>query len=85
MKKVKVNEEACIRCGVCMSIAGEVFGSNSAGLSTPKVDEVSDDNKEAIEAMENCPTGAIILEELAEDCNCGECHCEHCECKHEEE
>lgn len=80
MKKVKVNQDLCIRCGFCMGQASDVFQANEQGLSEPKVNEVSDDNKNAILAMEGCPTGAISLE----DCDCEDCHCEHCECNHEE-
>ena len=34
--KVKVNQEACIGCGACASIAGEVFEINDEGLSQVK-------------------------------------------------
>ena len=37
--KVKVNKEACIGCGACMSIAEDVFEMNDEGLSSVKVDE----------------------------------------------
>ncbi len=58
--KVKVNQDACIGCGACVAICDEVFEINDEGLSSVKVDTVSDNSKDsAIEAMESCPTGAI--------------------------
>lgn len=61
--KVKVNEEACIGCGACAAICDEVFEINDEGISEVVVDEVSDSNKDsAKEAIESCPTGAIVEE-----------------------
>ena len=89
MKKVIVDESKCIRCGACVGIAGEVFKFGQEGESVPKVDTVADDDKDAIMAMESCPTGAIRLEDVTENesegcecehCDCEECECEHCEC-----
>lgn len=61
--KVKVNKDACIGCGACAAICDEVFELNDEGLSTVKVDTVSKDNEDsAKEAIESCPTGAIVEE-----------------------
>jgi len=63
--KVKVNQEACIGCGACTSIAEELFQINDEGLSEVKVEEVAADLVEkAKEAIDSCPTGAI--EEVTE-------------------
>ena len=81
MKKVIVDETKCIRCGSCMSIAKDIFGYGEEGESIPLVDTVTDDNKEAIMAMESCPTGAITLENAEEkECSCDPCECEDCHC-----
>ncbi len=82
MKKVKVDDTACIRCGACMQIAPDVFCYGADGASSPKVDMVEDDNKAAIEAMESCPTSAITLEEAGE-CKCENCNCNPCTCGEE--
>lgn len=74
MKKVIVDEEKCIRCGACIQFAETVFKSGPDGQSVPAVDVVSDDDKDAVAAMECCPTSAISLEDASE------CECEHCEC-----
>lgn len=58
--KVKVNEDACIGCGACAAICDEVFEINDEGISTVRVDEVSENDEDACkEAIESCPTGAI--------------------------
>ena len=63
--KVKVNQEACIGCGACTSIAEELFQINDEGLSEVKVEEVAADlDEKAKEAIDSCPTGAI--EEVTE-------------------
>lgn len=82
MKKVIVDESKCIRCGACMHTASDVFTYGSDGESVPLVETVSDDNKNAILAMECCPTGAITLEEIDDDATyeCENCDCDHCEC-----
>lgn len=59
--KVKVNEEACIGCGACTSVAEDLFAIADSGLSQAKVDVVPEDKEqEARDAMETCPTGAIV-------------------------
>ena len=61
--KVKVNSDACIGCGACTAIAPDVFEINDEGISEAKVNEVMEDEVDnAKEAIESCPTGAIIEE-----------------------
>ncbi len=61
--KVNVNKDACIGCGACAAICPDVFEMDDAGLSTVITEEVHsslvDDAKEAIES---CPTSAIVEE-----------------------
>lgn len=58
--KVKVNEDACIGCGACAAICGNVFEINDEGLSSVIVDTIDEaDVDDAKEAIESCPTGAI--------------------------
>jgi ferredoxin len=59
MGKVVVNEEKCIGCGSCVGMAPNTFDWNDDGKSTVKNTEVT---KEAEEASECCPTGAITIE-----------------------
>lgn len=61
--KVKVNKEACIGCGACAAICPDVFEIDDEGLSTVKTEDITDALKDDVkEAVESCPTGAIIEE-----------------------
>lgn len=57
-KKPKVNQNTCIGCGICVSIAPHVFQMNDAGKSNV-VDESAPGAESAVSA---CPVGAITLE-----------------------
>jgi ferredoxin len=62
--KVKVNKEACIGCGACAAICDAVFEIDDEGLSVAKVEEVKEEDKQAvIDSVESCPTGAIEVTE----------------------
>ena len=62
--KVKVNKEACIGCGACAAICDTVFEIDDEGLSVAKVEEVKEEDKQAvINSVESCPTGAIEVTE----------------------
>lgn len=62
--KIKVNEEACISCGACEAICPEIFKLNDERISTCKKNDITKENDETKsnvrEAMDSCPTGAII-------------------------
>ncbi len=81
MKKLNVNEEACIGCGACVAIDPEHFDFNDDGLSNVISNEnIESDN--ARNAMSSCPTNAIsYVNDKDEKCKCDECHCENCECE----
>ena len=58
--KVKVNQDNCIGCGLCVSNAEDLFEFNDKGISVVKVDTVPEDKQdEAKEAIEGCPVSAI--------------------------
>lgn len=90
MKKIIVNDNACIGCGACISIDPEHFEFNDEGLSYA----TNNDNLESsnlASAISSCPTSAIHIEEN-DNCNCEECDCpkencdcENCNCHSEEE
>lgn len=80
MKKINVNTEACIGCGACVAIDPEHFEFNDNGLS----EVINNENLESAElqnAMESCPTAAITLHEVSENCECENCECEECHCE----
>lgn len=61
MKKLKVLKDLCIGCGACQAICDEVYEIGEDGLAEVKVTEVKEEVLEdALDALENCPTGAII-------------------------
>ncbi len=59
--KVEVQDDLCIGCGACAAISSQVFELNDEGISETIVDTVPEDEEENVkEAIESCPTGAII-------------------------
>ena len=61
--KVKVDEETCIGCGVCVDTCPEVF-EMADDKAIAKVNEVPKDVVESCkEAADNCPVEAIELKE----------------------
>lgn len=61
--KIKVNKDSCIGCGACAASWDDLFEIASDGLSQVKVDTVpKDKEEEAKEAIQTCPTGAIVEE-----------------------
>jgi len=64
--KIKVNKDACVGCGTCYSICGEVFDIEDDGLACVKEGANIEENEEDVEAaIDACPTGAIS--EIDED------------------
>ncbi len=63
--RIKIDEDACIACGACAAIAPDVFEVEDIAkvIMDPVSEELEDDVKDAIEG---CPTGAIIENEEEE-------------------
>lgn len=59
-KKVSVNKDLCIGCGLCTSIATDVFTIGDDGLAEPMVAEA--EGPEVEEAQASCPVQAIEVE-----------------------
>ncbi len=60
-KKVTVDKDKCSLCGLCASIAPDVFdmGDDSAIV---KMDPVTDEHVDAVqESIDSCPEGAISM------------------------
>lgn len=61
--KAHVDKDTCIGCGLCPSIAPEVFDMDDDGKAKEIVDEVAEENQDsAKEAEESCPVNAIEVE-----------------------
>lgn len=83
MKKLNINEDACIGCGACVAVDGVHFDFNEDGLSEVISNE-NIDTEECKNAIASCPTNAISYIEQEESCHCKNCEDEHCECKEKE-
>ena len=59
--KVKVNADACIGCGVCISAAPDVFAFSADGKSEV-IGEVTD-TAAIMDVVASCPVAAIEVEE----------------------
>ena len=66
MKKATVKKDACIGCGLCTSIASEVFAFGDDGLAQNILgsdNELPEEVKDSVqEAADSCPTSAIETE-----------------------
>ena len=63
-KKLCVNKDACIGCGLCTAIADQVFTFGDDGKAETIIDEIPEDLEEAaMEALNSCPAQAISEEE----------------------
>ncbi len=57
---VKIVEENCIGCGMCRHISADIFNIEDVAIIAREVTEK--DSELINEAIECCPTGAIIIE-----------------------
>ena len=63
-KKVRIDKEACIACGLCNSISPATFDWDDDGKMIAIVPEIPEGEEEAVEeAVTSCPTAAIIVGE----------------------
>ena len=64
MNHIIINQEKCIGCGLCVSMAPEVFRLNEQGLSEAYAETPEDELDAVVEAVDSCPVKAIsIIEE----------------------
>ena len=67
MKKVVINKDKCLGCGMCVGIESDVFDFDDDGLAKVNNDNINDDNKENVNnAIDSCPVAAI---EVVDDNN----------------
>ena len=62
MKNLIVNQETCIGCGTCVSLAQKSFKLNDAGKSQP-INPPADDEATIKNAIDSCPVKAITWQE----------------------
>ena len=63
MKKIIVSKDECIGCGFCVGATPDYFEFNEDGLSSAKIENLETLNDDVNTAVENCPTGAIHVED----------------------
>jgi ferredoxin len=57
-KKIIINQELCVGCGVCASLCPDVFELQDDG----KAKVIDENNCDCDEVVNNCPVGAIKTE-----------------------
>jgi len=62
-KKIIVDQELCIGCGVCASLCPDVFELQDDGKAKV-VDEENCENCDCEEVVNNCPVGAIKIKNI---------------------
>ena len=61
MKRAYVNPDLCIGCGLCVSIAPEVFRLNDEGVSEAYAETPENLQEEVNKAVDSCPVSAISI------------------------
>ena len=62
--KAKVIDNLCSGCGACAALVPDEFDINDDGVAYAINDIIKEEDKElAKDAKDNCPTGAISIEE----------------------
>lgn len=62
---IKVDQDLCIGCGMCINMCPDVFIYNEKSLSTVKSDLAEFNLQSVQEACEICPVDAITIEKLS--------------------
>ena len=63
MANFKVDQDKCLRCGMCTGTAMDIFEFDDEGNIKVNNGQINDENIEEVnEAMNNCPVGAISEE-----------------------
>ena len=63
--EIKVDQDLCIGCGMCINMCPDVFMYNEESLSTVKSDLAEFNLQSVEEAREICPVDAITVEKLS--------------------
>lgn len=60
---IKIDQDKCLRCGMCTGTAMDVFSFDDEGNIEVNEENISEENKDSIEdAINSCPVGAISKE-----------------------
>jgi len=61
MAKIKVDENACVGCGLCVNACPDVFELDANNIAKVKSEDCS--NCDIHDVASQCPVNAIIVEE----------------------
>lgn len=61
--KVRIDKEKCIGCGTCTAVCPKIFVMEDDGKSSVKLQPSIEDEQCVKEAVDSCPTEAILIEE----------------------
>ncbi len=61
--KIKIDNDKCLRCGMCTGICMEVFDFDDEGNIKVEEDSVDNNIELVEEAVASCPVNAISKEE----------------------
>lgn len=62
--KVTIDQDKCLRCGMCTGIAMDIFEFDDEGNIKVNEENINDETKDSVEdAVNSCPVGAIQKEE----------------------
>ena len=62
--KFKVDQDKCLRCGMCTGIATDLFEFDDEGNIKVNNEKINEENiEEARDAKNSCPVGAISEDE----------------------
>jgi ferredoxin len=61
--KVVIDQEKCLRCGMCTGIVTDVFEFDDEGNINVNEENVEANNDAVEDAINSCPVGAISKEE----------------------
>lgn len=62
--KVTIDQETCIGCGVCESMAPQYFKMNMESMKAELIAEPKEEDAELLKNVaESCPTSSIKIEE----------------------
>ena len=62
--KINIDQDKCLRCGMCTGIATDIFEFDDDGNIKANESNINADNKDSIkDAINSCPVGAISKEE----------------------
>lgn len=61
--KLSIDRDLCIGCGLCATIDDEIFAMDDTSVATVIAQPEGKNEVTALDAVQSCPVGAILLEE----------------------